>query len=129
MREWCHPHQRWEAAMRVDHKHTAYHEAGHAVIGLKLGYKVEKVTIRPRYSKFGCTFIEAGPDNLNLLDEETANIKSNLAGLLAEQLVSPYSFNELIEHSSWGDWRRVRRSARLIGDSLWEAEALIVRCA
>ena len=62
------------------------------------------------------------------MDEEAANIKINLAGPLAEQLVSPLPFDELIESGSRGDWRRARRTARQ-SNLPREAEILIVMLA
>ncbi|WP_236628337.1 ATP-dependent zinc metalloprotease FtsH [Candidatus Phytoplasma ziziphi] len=73
-----------------ERKMVAYHEAGHAVIGLKLEHaqKVQKITIIPRGS--------AGGYNLMLPEKETffsskkrmlANIISYLGGRVAEELV------------------------------------------
>ena len=88
--------------MSVDRKHTAYHEAGHAVIALRLGYEVGKVTIRRRYTSLGSAQIRnrTSPDDIRI----------DLAGALAEALVNPS--NEKIQLGSRGDWRNTRRSTR-----------------
>src|SRR5262249_31519224 len=98
-------------------QHIAYHEAGHAVINLVLGYNVTKATIRPRYSLLGQVRFD-GRVSDDKVDEAIAEIKSSLSGPLAEQLVNPEPFDELIEVGSRGDWRRVRRAARSIADSI-----------
>src|SRR5262249_9449274 len=107
--------------MRVNLEHTAYHEAGHAVIGLILGYDVRKATIRPRYSylgsawiskkrngSLGSTEVQAGsPDSVG-------HICIDLAGPLAEQLVNPVPLDELIRCAAGSDWRSAERHARRI---------------
>jgi ATP-dependent Zn protease len=115
-------------------RHIAYHEAGHAVIALILGYKVGKVTIKPRYSQLtlGRTEgIQPGEASSNrVVDREATDIKIDLAGPLAEQLINPAPFDELIENGSGGDWRSARRTARSFGlNTPREAEILIVRYA
>jgi hypothetical protein len=108
---------------RPDLKHVAYHEAGHAVIGLKLGYDVGRVTIRKRYSSLGSaqiskkrcgslgsTEVQAGdvsPDS-----DDFGHICIDLAGPLAERLVSPIPFEELIAHGARADWQSARKRAR-----------------
>lgn len=88
----------------------AYHEAGHAVIGLKLEHAnvVQKVTIIPRGM--------AGGYNLMLPEQETfletkqsleANIVSLLAGRAAEELVLNVSST-----GAYNDFQRATRIAR-----------------
>src|SRR6516225_601416 len=86
----------------VDWRHVAYHEAGHAVMALRLGYEVEKVTIVPRQGVLGKAKIRnrTSPDDIRI----------DLAGQLAEALVNP--FDEKIQLGSRSDWRNTRRSTR-----------------
>jgi ATP-dependent Zn protease len=87
----------------VSLEHTAYHEAGHAVIALRLGYEVKKVKINPiRKSGRATIPSKRSPDD----------IKIYLAGPLAEALVNPTPFNEKIQLGARFDWRDVRRSVR-----------------
>jgi ATP-dependent Zn protease len=118
----------------VDRKHTAYHEAGHAVIGLMLGYEVSKVTIRPiysylgsawtskkRHSSLGSTEVQtasASPDS-----DDFGHICIELAGPLAEQLINPAPFKELIARGAFGDWQNAQKRARRINRR--HAETLI----
>lgn len=110
-------------ASTIDRRHTAYHEAGHAVIGLILGYEVSKVTIRPRYSYLGMawtsrkrhssqgsTEVQAGSTE----SDDFGHICIELAGPLAEQLVNSAPFEELIWRGSEGDWQAAQRRARRI---------------
>src|SRR5262245_22993612 len=107
----------------VTHKDTAYHEAGHAVIALRLGYNVKKATSRPAYSylgsawdsnkrSLGSTEVQAG--SLDSDADLVGHICVDLAGTLAEQLVSRSSFEELIRHWSSADWRNAQKRARRI---------------
>ena len=71
-------------------KITAYHEAGHAVIGLKLKHAevVQKITIVPRGHAGGYNLMT--PEEENFLETKqtlTAEITSFLAGRIAEELV------------------------------------------
>jgi ATP-dependent Zn protease len=83
-------------------QHTAFHEAGHAVIALRLGYEVGKVTIIRRQGVLGKAEIRnrTSPDDIRI----------DLAGALAEALVSPN--DEQIQLGAFSDWRNVRRSTR-----------------
>nr|CCA94596.1 HflB protein [Candidatus Phytoplasma mali] len=95
-----------------ERKMVAYHEAGHAVIGLKLKYaqKVQKITIIPRGN--------AGGYNLMIPEEETffsskkrmlANITSYLGGRVAEELV----FDD-ISNGSYDGFKQATRIAKLM---------------
>jgi ATP-dependent Zn protease len=107
----------------VNPKHVAYHEAGHAVIGLMLGCEVRMATIRPRYSSLGSVDVQPGGS------VETAQIKVDLAGPLAERLVSPLSFFDLINRGSRTDWlsawKAARRDEDVILDLIRETKALV----
>nr|CCH80613.1 ATP-dependent Zn protease [Candidatus Phytoplasma mali]CCH80616.1 ATP-dependent Zn protease [Candidatus Phytoplasma mali] len=95
-----------------ERKMVAYHEAGHAVIGLKLKYaqKVQKITIIPRGN--------TGGYNLMIPEKETffsskkrmlANITSYLGGRVAEELV----FDD-ISNGSYDDFKQATRIAKLM---------------
>jgi ATP-dependent Zn protease len=115
--------------MPVDLKHIAYHEAGHAVIGLVVGYDVRSVTIKPKYGALGKTSVQPGAASSNrCVDRDAAAIKIGLAGPLAEQLISPVRFDELLTNGCRHDWRNVKRIARDLNTPR-EAEILIVMLA
>ncbi|WP_334331182.1 ATP-dependent zinc metalloprotease FtsH, partial [Candidatus Phytoplasma prunorum] len=91
---------------------VAYHEAGHAVIGIKLKHaqKVQKITIIPRGN--------AGGYNLMMPEKETffssrkimlAQIQSFLGGRVAEELVL-----DDISSGAFGDFRQATKIARLM---------------
>jgi hypothetical protein len=119
----------------TDLKHTAYHEAGHAVIALRLGYEVGKVRINPKY----------GSGSAQIRNRQSPDdIRIDLAGAHAEGLVNPTSFDEKIQLGSRSDWRNARRSTRefvalgfiggeeggvLIEELLHEVRALVRRDA
>jgi cell division protease FtsH len=95
-----------------ERKMVAYHEAGHAVIGLKLEHaqKVQKITIIPRGS--------TGGYNLMLPEKETffsskkrmlANITSFLGGRVAEELV----FDD-VSNGAYDDFKQATKIARLM---------------
>jgi len=118
--------------MRVKAEHTAYHEAGHAVIGLVLGYDVRKATIRPRYSYLGSAWISKKRNgSLGATEVQAGSTESDdfggicidLAGPLAEMLVNPIPFDELIRCAANSDWRSAQRHARRI--SRRQADILI----
>jgi Peptidase family M41 len=64
-------------------EHTAYHEAGHAVIAFRLGHEIKKVTIVPSRRSLG-RYVCSTPRRTSPDD-----IKIDLAGPLAEALVNP----------------------------------------
>ncbi len=89
---------------------VAYHEAGHAVIGLKLKHAVivQKITIVPRGNAGGYNLMT--PEEETFLDTKqalTANITSYLAGRIAEELV----FNQMTT-GAHDDFKRATRIAR-----------------
>jgi cell division protease FtsH len=73
-----------------DRRRTAYHEAGHALVGMLTAHAdpVRKVSIIPRGRALGVTFSAPDADRLNY-DEDTlvARIHVALAGRAAEELV------------------------------------------
>jgi ATP-dependent Zn protease len=111
----------------VNPKHIAYHEAGHAVIGHVLGCEVRMATIKPKYSSLGSADVQPG----GAVDVATAHIKVDLAGPLAERLVSPHSFFDLIHRGSQKDWRSAWKAAQrdedVILGLIHETKALVQR--
>ncbi len=91
-------------------KTVAYHEAGHAVVGLKLegANDVQKITIIPRGS--------AGGYNLMLPKEETylstkSELLQTISGLLAGRVAEEIMFNEITTGAS-NDFRQATKIAR-----------------
>ena len=102
---------------KVSHKYTekekrvvAYHEAGHAVIGLKLSgaNEVQKITIVPRGM--------AGGYNLMLPKEETyvstkTDLLDTISGLLGGRVAEEITFNE-ITTGAHNDFEKATKIAR-----------------
>ncbi|NWN45822.1 ATP-dependent zinc metalloprotease FtsH [Candidatus Phytoplasma pruni] len=95
-----------------ERKMVAYHEAGHAIIGLKLEHaqKVQKITIIPRGN--------AGGYNLMMPEKETffsskkrmlANITSFLGGRAAEELI----FDD-VSNGAFDDFKQATQIARVM---------------
>ncbi len=89
---------------------VAYHEAGHAVVGLKLegANDVQKITIIPRGS--------AGGYNLMLPKEETylstkSELLQTISGLLAGRVAEEIMFNEITTGAS-NDFQQATKIAR-----------------
>jgi cell division protease FtsH len=73
-----------------DRKRTAYHEGGHAIVGMLTpgADPVRKVSIIPRGVSLGVTFSAPESDRFNYLEPEIlAKIKVALGGRAAEELV------------------------------------------
>lgn len=93
-------------------KLVAYHEAGHAVLGLALRDfdKVRKISIVPRGGTGGATYFEPQSDmNLVSRDYLEHQIMVALGGRIAEELV--FDDGEVTNGAS-GDFRRVTELAR-----------------
>lgn len=102
---------------KVTHKYTerekrvvAYHEAGHAVLGIKLdgANEVQKITIVPRG--------EAGGYNLMLPKEETylstkTELLETICGLLGGRVAEKLEFNE-ITTGAHNDFEKATKIAR-----------------
>ncbi|MBL7665351.1 MAG: ATP-dependent zinc metalloprotease FtsH [Bacteriovoracaceae bacterium] len=89
---------------------TAYHEAGHALVGLRLPYTdpIHKVSIMPRGGALGVTQTLPNEDMLNLTKERANNFISFLmGGRVAEELI----FNEITNGAS-NDIERATELAR-----------------
>ena len=74
----------------ADRKRTAYHEAGHAIVGMLTpgADPVRKVSIIPRGVSLGVTFSAPDSDRFNYLEPEIqAKIKVALGGRSAEEVV------------------------------------------
>jgi cell division protease FtsH len=74
----------------ADRRRTAYHEAGHAIVGMLTpgADPVRKVSIIPRGSALGVTFSAPDSDRFNYLEPELrAKIKVSLGGRVAEEVV------------------------------------------
>ncbi len=73
-----------------DRRRTAYHEGGHAIVGMLTpgADPVRKVSIIPRGMALGVTFSAPDADRFNYLEPEVlAKIKVALGGRAAEQIV------------------------------------------
>jgi cell division protease FtsH len=74
----------------ADRHRTAYHEAGHAIVGMLTpgADPVRKVSIIPRGSALGVTFSAPDSDRFNYLEPEIrAKIEVSLGGRAAEEVV------------------------------------------
>jgi cell division protease FtsH len=75
---------------QADRRRTAYHEGGHALVGMLTpgADPVRKVSIIPRGMALGVTFSAPDADRFNYLEPEIlAKIKVALGGRVAEELV------------------------------------------
>ncbi len=73
-----------------DRRRTAYHEGGHAIVGMLTPRSdpVRKVSIIPRGMSLGVTFSAPDADRFNYLEPEVrAKIKVALGGRVAEEIV------------------------------------------
>jgi cell division protease FtsH len=73
-----------------DRRRTAYHEAGHAIVGMLTegADPVRKISIIPRATSLGVTFSAPDADRYNYLERELqARIKVALGGRGAEEIV------------------------------------------
>src|SRR5204863_4350725 len=73
-----------------DRRRTAYHEAGHAIVGMLTegADPVRKISIIPRGVSLGVTFSAPDADRFNYSEQELrAKIKVALGGRSAEELV------------------------------------------
>ncbi|MBS0661578.1 MAG: cell division protein FtsH, partial [Verrucomicrobia bacterium] len=89
---------------------TAWHEAGHALVGLKLTHAtpLHKVTIIPRGRSLGSTMYLPEHDPMNFSRKECLDtLAVGAAGRIAEEL-----FTNDISSGAGGDIRQMTRSAR-----------------
>ena len=89
---------------------VAHHEAGHAVIGLKLEHAnvVQKVTIIPRGQAGGYTLML--PEEENYFETRTS-LLDRITGLLGGRVAEEITFNEVSTGAS-NDFQRATRIAR-----------------
>jgi ATP-dependent Zn protease len=100
------PQEVSERCRNIPLKHTAYHEAGHAVMAYRVGHGIKKVTITPNRGTLG-KYVGSTPRR-----KSPDAIRIDLAGALAEALVNPIPFDEHIQLGAHGDWQLTRRSVR-----------------
>ena len=105
------PERRSMVMTEDEKKLTAYHEAGHAVVGLYVPQHdpVHKVTIIPRGRALGVTFYLPERDKLSLTRESAlSKLASAMGGKAAEELVFG---NENVTNGAYSDIQMVTRLA------------------
>ena len=127
--------KKWgEQPMSYPKTFTAHHEAGHAVINLRLGFDVAMVTIKPDPRRGSDGYVKSAASGrswkivddvrIRLSDEWCEKyIKSALAGKIAEALINP----DTPRFGWWCDWQRARKYARIICDTRQERNELLGR--
>ena len=88
----------------------AYHEAGHAVIGIRLknAQKVQKVTIIPRGEAGGYNLM--APEEEHFLETKDS-LKANIVGLLGGRIAEELIFNQMTTGAQ-NDFQKATRIAR-----------------
>ena len=91
-------------------KLVAYHEAGHAVIGLKLdgANEVQKITIIPRGHAGGYTMMTPKEDTFNYTKNE---LIESICGLLGGRVAEEITFDE-VTTGAQDDFKKATRIAR-----------------
>ncbi len=106
------PERRSMVMTEDEKKLTAYHEAGHAIVGLHVPQHdpVHKVTIIPRGRALGVTFYLPERDKLSMThDEALSKLASMMGGKAAEELVfGP----DNVTNGAYSDIQQVTRIAR-----------------
>jgi cell division protease FtsH len=105
------PERRSMVMTEDEKKLTAYHEAGHAVVGLHVPQHdpVHKVTIIPRGRALGVTFYLPERDKLSMTRESAlSRLASTMGGKAAEELVFG---NENVTNGAYSDIQQVTRLA------------------
>ncbi len=89
---------------------VAYHEAGHAVVGLKLegANDVQKITIIPRGQAGGYTLMTPKEETFNYTKEE---LLESICGLLGGRVAEEVEFNE-ITTGAHDDFKKATKIAR-----------------
>lgn len=69
-------------------RRIAYHEAGHAIIALKNGFNVQRITIRPRHNSLGAVHYtkEEGIYSMSMNDIQL-HLQVGLGGICAENII------------------------------------------
>ena len=91
-------------------KLVAYHEAGHAVLGLKLdgANEVQKITIIPRGHAGGYTMMTPKEDTFNYTKNE---LLESICGLLGGRIAEEITFNE-VTTGAQDDFKKATNIAR-----------------
>lgn len=91
-------------------KLVAYHEAGHAVLGLKLdgANEVQKITIIPRGNAGGYTMMLPKEETFNFTKKE---LLESICGLLGGRVAEEITFNE-ITTGAHDDFKKATKIAR-----------------
>ena len=90
-KEMMGPKKKSRLVTEVDKRITAYHEAGHAVVGASLdyGHSVQEVTIIPRGRAGGYTLIRPETDDeYTMLSTLKADLAMSMGGRAAEEIVT-----------------------------------------
>lgn len=91
-------------------KLVAYHEAGHAVMGLKLdgANEVQKITIIPRGNAGGYTMMTPKEEAFNYTKKE---LLESICGLLGGRVAEEVTFNE-VTTGAYDDFKKATKIAR-----------------
>ena len=89
---------------------VAYHEAGHAVMGLKLdgANEVQKITIIPRGNAGGYTMMTPKEEAFNYTKKE---LLESICGLLGGRVAEEVTFNE-VTTGAYDDFKKATKIAR-----------------
>ena len=89
---------------------VAYHEAGHAVVGIKLegAKEVQKITIIPRGNAGGYTIMTPKEDNFTATKKE---LEESIAGLLGGRVAEEITFDE-VTTGAHDDFKKATNIAR-----------------
>ncbi|NWN46058.1 ATP-dependent zinc metalloprotease FtsH [Candidatus Phytoplasma pruni] len=113
-RVWMGPAKKSRQYSEEEKRETAYHEAGHAVIGIKLKHapKVQKITIVPRGHAGGYVlFMEEKELFFQSKKRLQADIICSLAGRAAEEMIFG---DENISNGCSSDFKSATNKARLM---------------
>jgi len=93
-----------------ERKLVAFHEAGHAVMGLKLdgANEVQKITIIPRGSAGGYTMMTPKEEAFNYTKKE---LLESICGLLGGRVAEEVTFNE-VTTGAYDDFKKATKIAR-----------------
>ena len=93
-----------------ERKLVAFHEAGHAVMGLKLdgANEVQKITIIPRGNAGGYTMMTPKEESFNYTKKE---LLESICGLLGGRVAEEVTFNE-VTTGAYDDFKKATKIAR-----------------
>lgn len=109
--------------MEDQHTITAYHEAGHAVVGYALGAVIEHVqiggaeedaggSIGPGWRRFGECRVNWGRVDPHADWQLQRELLTTLAGLVAEQIYSSVPTHPAFDAAGRGDWAQAWERSR-----------------